>query len=222
MFIGGRRFGSAPGKVVLKLESAHEVELTHLEWFDEVIGAQIPCNMVAIPTLRDQKATLRVVTKGGAVSTAWGPVPFFANAVQVLLPMRDTKKITCVTDAQYNHCNDLADAGGDLVASGKYSEVLTLQGGHSNAWGTGWGAGVGTDKGTDIYEYKLANGWVFVSQDFKKVISEAKEGSVSFVTGCPKGGTSCSASVSWTVTPWDSVYYHSRVGICGPPGTKWK
>jgi hypothetical protein len=220
--IAGRRFGSTRGRLVLKLQSGHEVDLTHLEWSDGFIGGHIPCTMVMIPTLRDQKATLRVVAKYGAVSNAW-PAQFSAQAVESLLPMRDTKRITCSTDASYNHCNDLADGGGGgLVASGQYRDDRTFDGIHSNDWGTGAGAGIGTDKGIDIYEYRLANGWVFTSTDFTEREPELGEGSVSFVKGCPKGGSSCSASVQWVVTPWDTVFYHARVHICGPPGTKWK
>jgi len=139
---GGPRY---PGKLLLKGlrrwdgAPVGDLALEDLSWDDTVVGGYIPW----VTGVRDQDATLQVVTKAGVSNDQ--KVRFTAARAADQVKYGGVLSAVC------------SDAGGENLCG--FGSILSIIGHHRGTYTSG-------AEGTDVYEGLLKNGWVFKTYDW--------------------------------------------------------
>jgi hypothetical protein len=208
----GKNFGTNPGSVVATLTTWTGGETTRtlsvIEWKNTMVGVDWPSDIAGV---KHHNAALRLTTANKWTSDP-RIVTFFPHEDFKVLPWGDVKVVSCGTDGNVDACNGQQDPDDDGFSAGGAD---SFNGFHYNVWGA-----IGNDSGTDKFQVALKNDWVMQSLGWS-VNVDAGEGAAA-----KPGGFSQVAnwqpSVSWWVSPNDSVYYVGVVTITGPTGVPHK
>lgn len=197
VILQGQNFGSFPGQLLLNGPEfpGGSLSLSSLQWGDSFASGVIP-NVFGV---RDQKATLQIVTSTGRKS----------NVVAVeFTAAREVRMLT--GDVFHGKPSE----GGLLFVGNATTEytLKVLSSPDSNAFG---------NSGTDAFECLLKNGWVY--------FGFAWTDDTSGINGSPFGPlpepvnrSDISLFISWFYNSFGSAQYGIRVFAIGPIGVPFK
>jgi hypothetical protein len=197
----GERFGGPrfPGQLRLKGlrrwdgAPVGDLPLEDLSWDDTVVGGTIPW----VSGVRDQDATLQLVTKAGASNDQ--KVRFTAARVPDLLKGNGVIRVFC------------ADGGLCLFGTpGLINPSISAR--HHGTWTTG-------AAGTDVYEGQLRNNWIFKSYDWLDRAG-VDGGFAGFIPDSPN----LYATVKWFYDAglYSAMHYKLNIYIEGPADVPYR
>ena len=202
----GERFGGPrfPGQLRLKGlrrwdgAPVGDLPLEDLSWDDTVVGGTIPW----VSGVRDQDATLQVVTKAGHASNDQ-KVRFRAAQDYRALPGAGIARYSCAPGKyidDYAYCIGYNDSTSFFGYHRTDHKILNRG-----------------DQGTDVLETRtLKNGWVLDYMDLTE--TQKDDGRVDYVAGFESGSDRSTVNIRWSTGRQGSIYYLIRLSIKGPAG----
>jgi hypothetical protein len=223
VLLTGKSFGDLPAQIWLHLtdidDHPMDVPLDYISSTDTSAAGKIPWSVTRV---RDQRATLTVVAKCGAVSDALHVN--FTAAVDVADLADHTDRLDCsistgagVSDECLHwggsswpaECGSWPGSGGTLMDPG-------LGGYHASGWG--FHGNGGTDQ--FFVTTPLQNGWVLnsASANWSEKVGDVSTASEDANTTSAPGTPSPNLGVDWYVGNCGMILYYGNMIITGPVG----